>query len=118
MFRQLFQTECANAASLAERARDYIKDNFTQAVSVRQLAERCHVSRSYLHRVFQRQMGMTPVQYINSLRILEAKYLLESSPLPIAQIAKHCGFEEARYFCRVFRKQVGYTPSQYREKSR
>jgi AraC-like DNA-binding protein/mannose-6-phosphate isomerase-like protein (cupin superfamily) len=118
MCRQLLQTEYANESNLAEIARDYIKDNFTQAISVQRLAEHCHVSRSYLHRVFQRRTGMTPVQYINSLRILEAEYLLESSVLSVAQIAEHCGFEESRYFCRVFRKQTGYTPSQYREKSK
>jgi len=118
LLRQLTQSESVNTSHFVEKAQDYINNNFTRSISISRLAESCHISPSYLHKVFHRQVGMTPIQYITSLRIQQSEYLLESSTLSITEIAEHCGFEDARYFCRVFKKHKGSSPSQYRENSK
>ncbi len=116
MLRQLSEDELTGTLNTVEKAKSYMNEHFTRSISLTLLSEQCHVSSSYLHRVFQKQTGITPMQYITNLRIREAKYLLETSALPIVDIAEHCGFVDSRYFSRVFKKQVGHTPSQYRER--
>jgi len=114
--RQLAQGDSESAADSIDRARVFIKSHFTQPISVATLAELCHVSPSYLQRIFHKQLGMSPVQYITSLRVKEAEYLLNSSSLSIMAIAEHCGFGDPRYFSRLFKKQTGLSPSQYKAK--
>ncbi len=115
MLRQLTEDELTGTLNTVEKAKSYMNEHFTRSISLTRLSEQCHVSASYLHRVFQKQVGVTPIQYITKLRIREALYLLESSSLLIVDIAEHCGFTDSRYFSRVFKKQMGYTPSQYRD---
>ena len=112
--RKLVQNGSESAADSIDQVRAYINEHFTQPLTVEFLAKLCHVSPSYLHRIFRRQLGMSPIQYIRDLRIKEAEYLLNSSDMTVAVIAERCGFEDPRYFSRIFRKRTGLSPSLYR----
>ena len=61
---------------------------------------------------------MTPVTYINKLRLSKAKTLLANTNLSIEQISLKCGFNEYSYFTRLFKKQFGQTPTNYREENK
>ena len=78
------------------------------------MAERSGRSeRSFLRR-FRRATGQSPVEYLQTLRIEEAKQMLEATDMPIDDIALEVGYAEGSSFRRLFRKQVGMTASAYR----
>ena len=71
---------------------------------------------SYAHvcRVFSNAYGITPVGYMNSLRLERARTLILDTQLNIAEIARRVGYDNPTYFGRLFRKNTGRTPKQYR----
>ena len=77
-------------------------------IEVAQLPE-----RSFMRR-FREATGMTPLDYVQALRLEEAKQMLETGDLPVEAIANEVGYEDASFFGRLFRRKVGLTPAQYR----
>ena len=67
-------------------------------------------------RSFKRYTGVTPLQYITTIRINKAKELLKDSGYSIQEIGSLVGYDNQLYFSRMFKKQTGCSPSQYREK--
>ncbi len=59
---------------------------------------------------------MSPLDYVHSLRLEEAKQMLETEDLPVEAIANEVGYEDASFFGRLFRRKVGLTPAQYRRR--
>ncbi|MBE0655889.1 MAG: helix-turn-helix transcriptional regulator, partial [Bacteroidales bacterium] len=89
--------------------------NFTQAISRTQIATAIGISEDYLTRLFKQELGMTPWDYLNRYRILEARRLLHETHHSIGRIGKMVGFSDASYFNRVFRRVTGLPPGTYRE---
>lgn len=81
------------------------------------LAQMPQGSRMTFYQEFQRQVDLTPGDYIRSVQIAEAKRLLANTHLDIAQIATRCGFSGGSTFARVFRTVTGLTPSTYRRRT-
>lgn len=75
-------------------------------------------SSDYFRRCFKFETGTTPVKYMNSLRMSEAKKLLSETYMSLQTIAMQCGFSDYFYFSRRFRHDIGITPSEYRNKYR
>lgn len=74
------------------------------------------ISRSHIYHVFQREMNMTPGQYLSKIKIIRSAVLLENDDrLPIEKISHKLGFSSSDYFNRVFKKHFGTTPGRYRE---
>ena len=70
----------------------------------------------YLRKIFKKEIGMSPLEYLTSLRMKHAERLLStgwSSGRAIAEVAQMCGYENALYFSRVFKKHYGCAPSQF-----
>ena len=65
-------------------------------------------------RLFKKHVGVTPLQYVNSVKLTEAKKLLKGTDLPLREIASELGFESESYFHRLFSKTFGITPKKYR----
>jgi transcriptional regulator GlxA family with amidase domain len=59
---------------------------------------------------------MSPLEYVHTLRLEEAKQMLESGDAPVEAIANEVGYEDAGFFSRLFRRQVSLTPAQYRKR--
>ena len=72
------------------------------------------MNRFHISHLFNDNLGLSMSDYINSLRVSEAKRLLESSDMLITEIAQAVGFGTARTFNRVFLQQTGITPRDYR----
>jgi transcriptional regulator GlxA family with amidase domain len=71
--------------------------------------------RSFARR-FSQATGMSPLEYIHTLRLEEAKQMLESTEQAVEAIANEVGYEDASFFGRLFKRKVGLTPTQYRKR--
>ncbi|MEA4965956.1 MAG: AraC family transcriptional regulator [Oscillospiraceae bacterium] len=96
-------------------AMQYLHANFTRPVTLGELAELEHISKSYLSRQFKRYTGMTVIEYVNNLRVELAKHLLLSSPDSITNIGYEVGYESPKYFYRTFRALAGESPARFRK---
>lgn len=67
-------------------------------------------------RRFHKAVGMTPLEYVHSIRLEEAKHLLETSDLTLSELAERVGYDDAAFFSRLFRRKVGLTPALYRRR--
>ncbi|MBP1989126.1 helix-turn-helix domain-containing protein [Paenibacillus eucommiae] len=93
---------------------DYLKKNITLPFSAALMQKKLQYNIDYLARCLKIYTGMTPLQYLQALRIEEVKRLLMNNNTPIPLIAEQAGFTDYNYFIRVFRKQVGVPPGKYR----
>lgn len=92
----------------------HIERNLAESITVPELAEVAHMSRSVLYKHFRTTMGCTPVEYILKLRIERATALLRNTEDSIARVAGDVGFNHFSYFARKFRERMGVTPKEYR----
>ena len=93
----------------------YFNEAFSQEISIEEYARSRHMSVCWFIRSFKRYMGMTPLQYITSIRINKAKELLKVTAYTVQEIGNIVGYDNPLYFSRIFRKNTGCSPSQYRE---
>ncbi len=99
--------------SYLEKAMRFIQRNYCEMISVDGIAEFAGISRSHLYRVFMKNTGMSPNEYLSAYRINKACSLLRNSGLKINEIASSVGFQDQLYFSRVFKKMKGVSPSGY-----
>ncbi len=93
-----------------------IRNNLSKQISSEALASAACMSRSTLHRQFQKHFGTSPRKFANHLRISEAKRLLRQNNTSIEGVAVKLAFVDVSHFARVFRASVGETPAQYRKR--
>lgn len=101
---------------LVKQALAYLHQNYTDPISRSELAEMVGVSDNYLTQIFQQELGLSPMECLNRLRIQKARELLESSDDSVTAIAAKVGFNDPAYFSRVFHKLTGKSPNAYRQK--
>lgn len=92
----------------------YINEHYAEGLSLALLAEKFYVSPYYLSHFFKEATGFTFVEYLNSVRVKEAKALLAATSLQANQIAKKVGFGSVTHFGRVFKLITGHAPLFYR----
>lgn len=94
---------------------NYIKENFCKDIDIASIANHLEISERYLRMLFSNHMGLSPVNYINELRINKAIEMLRISELSIKEICYYCGFNSPQYFSRIFKKQMGVSPRKFIE---
>ena len=95
-------------------AMEYMEANFREKCTLEEIAEHVHLSPVYFHGIFRRAVGKSPYEYVTRLRIEEAKRLLLTAGLSMAEISDACGFSSQSYFNHVFKGRIGITPRDYR----
>jgi signal transduction histidine kinase/DNA-binding LacI/PurR family transcriptional regulator/AraC-like DNA-binding protein len=117
--RALFGTDGlpAHTSALVKRAIAFLHENHSHPLSRWEVAETAGVSEDYLTRVFNRELGISPWEYLNRYRVLQAKSLLRQTSASIQIIARQVGFNDQAYFSRVFRKLTGLSPQAYRNET-
>ena len=98
-----------------ERATHYFNENYNKPLNIDEYAESRYMSTCWFIRSFKQILKVTPMQYILSLRMVNAKNLLETTEYNISEIAESVGYDNALYFSRLFHKHTGVSPSEYRK---
>ncbi|MEO2203385.1 AraC family transcriptional regulator [Paenibacillus pabuli] len=97
-----------------KRAAEFIEQNYSQMISIDQLAEHVSLSKYHLIRRFSASTGLTPVAYLTRIRIEKAMALLRGTELSIEAIAERIGYSSGSYFIKAFRTMTGLTPGEFR----
>ena len=97
-----------------KKAVRFIAGNFNRNISVESIAENINISVCHLERIFNAHFKTSVKQYLNTFRIEQAKGLIVDTNLPIAQIIKNSGFQNAQSFNNNFKRITGVSPLKYR----
>jgi AraC-like DNA-binding protein/mannose-6-phosphate isomerase-like protein (cupin superfamily) len=100
----------------AQRITQYLIDNFSQPITIRDVAAQVHLSERHTSRLFHAVMGISIMDHLLLIRINAASQLLISNALPIRRIGELCGFPDVQHFTTVFRRQTGLTPGAFRKR--
>lgn len=114
-FARLARTRQTDDALIA-RCQTWIAENYASAGPVAQMTRLSGLAERSFARRFRQATGMAPLEYVHTLRLEEAKHMLESGEGPVEGIANEVGYEDAAFFSRLFRRKVGLTPVQYRRR--
>lgn len=98
-----------------KRAKQYIEENKTEDISMRDVAKVVNVSTFYFCKMFKKATGLTFTEYLSQVRISKAKNLLLNPNLRISEIAYDIGYQSLTHFNRTFRRIVGQSPTVYRK---
>ena len=110
--------ELVTPDALVKKALNLMQQSMDTPLSVERLAERLGVGRRKLERHFRESLGLAPAAADTSIRIAQARFLLESGARSITQIANDTGFCDVSHLIRVFREREEVTPEAYRLRSR
>ena len=99
-----------------DQAVQYFQEHYNQPLSIKEYAAAHNLSEGWFIQNFKQYTNSTPAQYLLSLRIHNAKVLLESTNYNVTEISNIIGYENPLYFSRIFKKQTGFSPSEYRKK--
>lgn len=94
----------------------FVTCNSIRKVTIDDIAAHVGMNRSSLCTFFRRRTGMTVVEYVNHMRLDNARRLLADTPLTVQQVCYGSGFQDVPYFCRIFKRAFGLTPSEYRHR--
>lgn len=93
---------------------EYIHANIYKNLYTETIAEKVYMSRSHFCKMFRKEMGQCPSDFISDLRLERAKQLLKGSTHSVETIALMCGFSSHSYFSATFKKRVSVSPTEYR----
>ena len=102
------------AQRLVRQAMAYIQEHYAEPISRQDLADHVGLSDDYLTSCFHKELGLTPVAYLNRYRVQQARQLLKNTHKSITEIAFEVGFSGSSYFSRIFHRETGMTPAAYR----
>lgn len=96
----------------------YMEEHFADDMTLEELGERFGYSRLHLLRLFKKDTGATPHDFLTALRLNHAKHLLIYTEQSLPEIAAACGFGSDAHFKTLFKKKIGFTPGHYRKNAR
>lgn len=104
------------SGNLSAQIYTYMATHSKQPFSLDEIAKKFSYHKAYIIKVMKDTYSMTPAQLHAQFRMKDAKILLETTDLPIQEIAAEVGYADAAYFCKQFKKYVNATPKEYRNK--
>ena len=103
---------------LVDSAVSYMREHYQEKLTLQEVADRCYVSQWHLSKLLNKYMEMSFYDILNSIRIENAKRLLENPGLKIGQIGEMVGYADAAHFTRTFKKLEGINANEYRNRMR
>jgi len=114
-FARLARSRQVDDAAIA-RCQEWISHHYREPAPVAAMVRLSGLAERTFKRRFQAATGMSPLEYVHTLRLEEAKQMLEAGDAPIETIASEVGYEDAGFFGRLFARNVSLTPLQYRRR--
>lgn len=97
---------------------DYINTNYSNPnLTMNDISKKFFLSQSYMNRIFKKETDITPIQYLDELKMKKAIELLNHKDFTIEQISDSIGYKNQFYFTRRFKKYYGMPPSKYKQKN-
>lgn len=116
LFYEIIEQHNGGLSPEISKAIKYIYDNYEKELRAETIAQTVSLSRSYFSKLFLKETGYTPREYILNVRINIAQdMLLRHHDMSIQAIAENCGFANASHFCRLFKQKVGKSPKVFRD---
>lgn len=104
-----------NETTIAKQTHNYILEHFHEPIHIRDMASTFYLNENYLIRLFKKQYGVTPHQYLLETRLTQARYLLLYSNRSVKEVALSCGFNTPSYFIKKFHHRFQKTPLSFRQ---
>ena len=114
-FARLARTRQSDDALVA-RCQEWIAEHYRDPSPVGAMTRLSGLAVRSFTRRFKTATGLSPLEYVHTLRLEEAKQMLEATDQPVEGVAEAVGYEDAAFFGRLFRRHVGLTPAQYRRR--
>jgi transcriptional regulator GlxA family with amidase domain len=114
-FARLARTRQVEDAVIAQ-CQTWIAEHYATSAPVAAMVRLSGLPERSFKRRFRQATGMAPLEYVHTLRLEEAKQMLEAGDAPIEAIAHEVGYEDAGFFSRLFKRKVALTPTQYRKR--
>lgn len=112
----LFLQQKKAPVSVADRIAEFINEQPLNEISLEKICTEFHFSKNHIINIFKKEFGVTPVKYINNLKIERAKYLLEATSDTVDSISLKSGFNDYSHFYKLFYRQNGISPAMWRNK--
>lgn len=101
---------------IVNKVLEYILTNLNQEFSLKDIADYCRLTPTYLSSVFKKETGCSVMSFVTAKKIRYACALLSDTQMQIQEVARHSGYHDISYFTRVFRRETGITPTEYRRR--
>src|SRR5699024_2524781 len=111
--RERERGESKQAKDVWHAIKSYIDQHYHEMIHFHSLIQSFGMNSATFYKMFKEDTGYTPLQYVTKKRIDQAKELLTSTTLRIADIAEQVGYPDAYYFSRVFKREVGVPPQRF-----
>ena len=92
----------------------YINERYAEIKDIAEIADAVYVSKYHLCRTFSKELGISVVTYLNTIRIREAAKLIDGGRRSLSEVATVCGFNSLSYFSKVFKEHKGVSPAVYK----
>ena len=99
-----------------QKAGDYIKLNYSEKISIKEIADQLYLSPNYLSELFKKHTGKTISEYLTEYRLEKACQLLDHAEYRVGDVSGMVGIHDGRYFSNMFKKKYGMTPTEYRNR--
>ena len=113
--RALIKKHTRHLSPIVLKAMQYISDNYSNYVSIKDFCNRYNMNASYLGLLFKKETGIYFNDYINQIRISHAISLVKNSNLKVKEICNRAGFTNTSYFILCFKKQTGVSPAKFKQ---
>ena len=95
---------------------NFIDENYDKRITIEEIARKFYLNKNYMRTLFVKQLGLSPKQYLQRVRMKRAAFLLDETENDVALIAKSVGYDDALLFSKMFKQYWGVSPVQYRKR--
>ena len=115
-FPKEFEYKDKELHTYIQDAINFINSNYMNSITVNEIANNVNLSRSYLYKMFIKNLKVSPQKYLINLRMYKATLLLKNTKLPIGEVANKVGYTDSLLFSKTFSKCFSMSPLNYRNK--
>lgn len=113
-FPRPFEYKDKELHAYIQEAINFINSNYMNSITVNEIANHVNLSRSYLYKMFIKNLKISPQKYLINLRMYKATLLLKNTKIPIGEVASKVGYSDSLLFSKTFSKYFSMSPLNYR----